>query len=62
MIGDTTWEDCGFQADWLVIDIFSNKGGKLDIPPVSHWWNPERSTMIMPGTLRDGRYYRRWEL
>lgn len=60
-IGDGSREDRGFQADWLVIDILPNEGVELDIPPAAQWCNPERPTTIVPGGVRGGRYYRRWE-
>lgn len=60
-IGDGSREDRGFEADWLVIDILPHKGVELDIPPAAQWCNPERPTTIVPGGVRDGRYYRRWE-
>lgn len=60
-IGDGAREDRGFEADWLVIDILPHEGVKLEIPPAAQWCNPERPTTIVPGGVREGRYYRRWE-
>lgn len=57
----STSEDLGFEADWLVIDVLPNEGVKLDIPEAAQYCNPERPTTIVPGGLKDGRYFRRWE-
>ena len=55
------WQDKGFEADWLVLDILPHEGAELDIPPAAQWCNPERPTTIVPAGIRDGRFFRRWE-
>ncbi len=54
---DITFEDLGFQEDWLVIDLKPNEGVKLDVPDIGQWCNPARPTTMVPG----GPGYRRWE-
>ena len=54
-------EDLGFEADWLVIDVLPHVGVVLDIPPAAQYCNPARPTTIVPGGIKDGRYFRRWE-
>ena len=58
---ESTQEDLGFEADWLVIDVLPNEGVTLDIPPAAQYCNPERPTTIVPAGVKDGRYFRRWE-
>jgi len=54
---DITFEDLGFQEDWLVIDLKPNEGVKLNVPDIGQWCNPARPTTMVPG----GPGYRRWE-
>ncbi|NWA91409.1 bifunctional 3-(3-hydroxy-phenyl)propionate/3-hydroxycinnamic acid hydroxylase [Pseudomonas sp. D8002] len=56
------WEDRGFQADWLVVDVQLNSGVELDIPAAGQHCNPERPTTFVPGGLVNGRPLRRWEI
>ena len=56
--------DRGFQADWLVVDVLLNAGvtiERLGLPAAGQYCNPLRPTTIVPGGVRDGRTYRRWE-
>lgn len=57
-----TWEDRGFQADWLVVDVMLNDGVELDIPPAGQHCNPERPTTFVPGGMIEGKPLRRWEI
>ena len=57
----STREDLGFEADWLVIDVLPNEGVTLDIPTAAQYCNPIRPTTIVPAGIKDGRYFRRWE-
>ncbi|AXE98429.1 bifunctional 3-(3-hydroxy-phenyl)propionate/3-hydroxycinnamic acid hydroxylase [Paraburkholderia hospita] len=52
-----TFDDLGFQEDWLVIDLQPHEGVKLDVPDIGQWCNPARPTTMVPG----GPGYRRWE-
>ncbi|WP_237882405.1 bifunctional 3-(3-hydroxy-phenyl)propionate/3-hydroxycinnamic acid hydroxylase MhpA [Pseudomonas sp. PGPR40] len=56
------WNDRGFQADWLVVDVLLNEGVVLDIPSAGQYCNPERPTTFVPGGIKDGRPLRRWEI
>ena len=56
------WNDRGFQADWLVVDVLLNEGVELDIPSAGQYCNPERPTTFVPGGIKDGRPLRRWEI
>ncbi|ROM53412.1 monooxygenase [Pseudomonas poae] len=56
------WNDRGFQADWLVVDVLLNDGVKLDIPSAGQYCNPERPTTFVPSGIKDGRPLRRWEI
>ncbi|RAM62226.1 monooxygenase [Herbaspirillum rubrisubalbicans] len=55
------WEDRGFKADWLVVDVELNDGVVLDIPSAGQHCNPSRPTTFVPGGIRNGRPLRRWE-
>jgi 2-polyprenyl-6-methoxyphenol hydroxylase-like FAD-dependent oxidoreductase len=57
----STREDLGFEADWLVIDVLPHEGVTLDIPTAAQYCNPIRPTTIVPAGIKDGRYFRRWE-
>ena len=57
-------EDCGFEADWLVIDVLLKEGVTIEtlgIPAAGQYCDPKRPTTIVPAGVRDGRIYRRWE-
>ena len=57
-------EDCGFEADWLVIDVLLKEGvtiEQLGIPAAGQYCNPVRPTTIVPAGVREGRIFRRWE-
>jgi 2-polyprenyl-6-methoxyphenol hydroxylase-like FAD-dependent oxidoreductase len=57
-------EDLGFEADWLVIDVLLREGvsiEQLGIPAAGQYCNPARPTTIVPGGIRAGRIFRRWE-
>lgn len=57
-------EDLGFQAHWLVIDVLLKDGvtiESLGIPQAGQYCNPVQPTTIVPGGIRDGRLFRRWE-
>jgi 2-polyprenyl-6-methoxyphenol hydroxylase-like FAD-dependent oxidoreductase len=57
-------EDRGFEADWLVIDVLLKDGvtiEKLGIPASGQHCNPIQPTTIVPGGVREGRWFRRWE-
>jgi 3-(3-hydroxy-phenyl)propionate hydroxylase len=56
------WNDRGFQADWLVVDVALNEGVELDIPSAGQYCSPERPTTFVPGGIKDGRPLRRWEI
>ena len=56
--------DRGFEADWLVIDVFLKDGVTIDrlgIPAAGQYCNPLRPTTIVPAGIRDGKVFRRWE-
>jgi 2-polyprenyl-6-methoxyphenol hydroxylase-like FAD-dependent oxidoreductase len=57
-------EDCGFEADWLVIDVLLKEGVTIEtlrIPAAGQYCNPARPTTIVPAGVRNGRIFRRWE-
>ncbi|MCJ2180742.1 bifunctional 3-(3-hydroxy-phenyl)propionate/3-hydroxycinnamic acid hydroxylase [Novosphingobium album (ex Hu et al. 2023)] len=57
-------DDLGFQANWLVVDVLLKDGvtiEKLGIPPSGQFCDPARPTTIVPGGVRDGQVFRRWE-
>lgn len=56
------WNDRGFQADWLVVDIALNEGVALQIPSAGQYCSPERPTTFVPGGIKDGQPLRRWEI
>lgn len=55
------WEDFGFNADFLVVDVALHDGVTLDIPSAGQFCHPERPTTFVPGGIKDGRVVRRWE-
>lgn len=54
-------DDLGFEADWLVVDVLPHPGVELDIPAAAQFCDPARPTTMVPGGVKDGRFYRRWE-
>ncbi|MBV6659715.1 bifunctional 3-(3-hydroxy-phenyl)propionate/3-hydroxycinnamic acid hydroxylase [Pseudomonas yamanorum] len=56
------WNDRGFQADWLVVDVLLNDGVELPIPSAGQYCCPERPTTFVPGGIKEGRPLRRWEI
>ncbi len=56
------WQDLGFEADWLVVDVLLNDDVELDIPSAGQHCNPQRPTTFVPGGIKDGKRIRRWEI
>lgn len=55
------WQDLGFQADWLVVDVLPNEGVELRVPEAGQSCKPSRPTTFVPGGIENGRRHRRWE-
>lgn len=51
------WQDLGFEADWLVVDVEPEEGWTMEHPDPCQWCNPERPTSMVPTGYRT----RRWE-
>jgi 2-polyprenyl-6-methoxyphenol hydroxylase-like FAD-dependent oxidoreductase len=52
------WEDLGFAARWLTLDLRPHDIGALDhLPTTCQWCDPQRPHMH----TRNGRSHRRWE-
>ena len=57
------WVDKGFEADWLVIDIFPHPNAEMKIVgrDAIQLCDPKRPTTVVPGGQNNGQFFRRWE-